>query len=155
MNQMEAKLAELGLTLPEMPKPAANYLPYLQSDNLILISGQLPIVNGKPQFIGKVGKDLDVLQAQKAAQLCALNALSVLKEAITGNFVRVERCLRLAGFINATPDFIDHPKVMNGASDLIVAVLGERGLHARIAVGCASLPFGVAVEVEALFEIKI
>jgi enamine deaminase RidA (YjgF/YER057c/UK114 family) len=155
MNHIEQSLARMGLVLPTSPKPAANYSPFTQSGPLVFISGQLPLVDGKPQFIGKVGEQYDSETAQEAAKICALNLLSVLKSATNGDLSRVTRCIRLGGFINAIPNFTEHSKVMNGASDLMIEIMGENGRHARAAVGCVSLPFGVAVEVEGTFEVKL
>jgi len=152
-GKVEAKLAELGVTLPGVAAPAGNYVPWTISGNLVFIAGQITLVDGKPQYLGTLGRDLTVEDGQKAAKLCALNILAQLKAACGGDLDRVRRCLRLGGFVACTPDFTDHPKVINGASDFIVAVLGDAGRHARAAVGCASLPLGVAVEVEGTFEI--
>ena len=152
-GRIEAKLAELGVTLPAVAAPAGNYVPWTISGNLVFIAGQITLVDGKPQFLGKLGGELTVEDGQKAAKLCALNILAQLRQACGGDLDRVKRCLRLGGFVACTPEFTDHPKVINGASDFIVAVLGEAGRHARAAVGCASLPLGVAVEIEGTFEI--
>jgi enamine deaminase RidA (YjgF/YER057c/UK114 family) len=154
MSNIEQKLSELGLTLPTPAKPAAHYAPWVVVDRWVFISGQLPLVDGQPHFIGRVGHEFNTMVAQEAARLCALNIISVLKEATQGNLDRIERCLRLGGFVNAAPDFKEHSQVINGASDLMAAVLGEGGKHARAAIGCSSLPFGVCVEVEGLFLLK-
>jgi len=152
-NPIEQKLAEIGLTLPQAVTPVANYLPYTISGNQVIISGQLPIKDGKPEGIGKAGKEFTVEQAQAFARQCMLNVLAQLKAACGGDFGRVKRCLRLGIFVNSTESFIDQPKVANGASDLVVQLFGDAGKHVRAAVGVAQLPFGVAVEVEATFEI--
>ncbi len=151
---IEARLQELNISLPLQPAPAANYAPFVKIGSLVYISGQLPSLNGELKYVGKIGQDFDREEGQKAARLCALNILSQLKEACHGDLDRVLRCIRLGGFVNSTDEFKDQPKVINGASDLIVSVFGEKGRHARTAVGVNSLPFGVAVEVEALFEVK-
>jgi enamine deaminase RidA (YjgF/YER057c/UK114 family) len=134
--------------------PAASYSLYTITGSLIFISGQLPLVEGKLQFIGKVGEKYTADVAKEAAKICTFNLLSVLYSAINGDWSRVKQCVRLGGFINATPDFTEHSKVMNGASDLITEIMGDSGRHARAAVGCVSLPFGVAVEVEGIFEVS-
>ncbi len=151
---IEARLKELGITLPSQPAPAANYLPFVKVGNLVFISGQITSLNGDLKFVGKLGRDYTVEEGSEAAQICALNILAHLKAACEGNLDNVTRCIRLGGFVNCTEDFKDQPKVINGASDLMVAVFGENGRHARAALGVSSLPFGVAVEVEALFEVK-
>lgn len=151
-NDSEARLSALGLTLPDAPSPAANYVPFLISNGLLLISGQLsatPLESVK----GKLGADVQVEMGQAAAQLACLNVLAQAKAAL-GSLDRIEQTLRLTGFVNSAPDFVEQPKVINGASDLLVAVLDERGRHTRAAVGVASLPFGVAIEVDAMFAIR-
>ncbi len=153
-GRVAARLKELGLTLPDAPAPVANYVPAVRSGSLLHVSGQIPLEGGKPQFVGKLGRDLGVEQGQQAARLCALNVLAQARAALGGDLDRVVRCVRVGGFVNCTPEFTDQPLVVNGASDLFVAVLGDAGRHARAAVGVASLPRGVAVEVEALFEVS-
>ncbi len=151
-GKIEARLAELGLTLPEAPTPGANYVPYVVTGNLVFIAGQVPLVDG--EFItGKLGADADLATGQKAARICALNIIAQLKAACGGDLDRVRRCVKLGGFVNATPDFTEAPQVINGASDVIVEIFGDAGRHARFAVACASLPRGVAVEVDAVVEI--
>lgn len=149
-----SRLAELGITLPTPPAPVASYVPYTFSGNQVFISGQIPLKDGKPQYIGKVGHDISLEDAQAAAKLCAVNILAQLSAACDGNLDRVVRCLKLGVFVNAVPDFGQQPEVANGASDLMVAVFGDAGKHARAAVGVGSLPRGVAVEVDAIFEIS-
>jgi enamine deaminase RidA (YjgF/YER057c/UK114 family) len=149
----EARLAELGLTLPQPAAPAANYVPARRSGSFVYIAGQVPTAEGKDRFVGKVGRDLTIEEAQQAARLCAVNVLAQLKSALGGSLDGVVGCVRLGGFVNAVPEFGDHPKVINGASDLMVEVFGEAGRHARAAVGCNSLPRNVAVEVDAIFEV--
>jgi enamine deaminase RidA (YjgF/YER057c/UK114 family) len=150
---IDARLKQLGIVLPTPPLPAANYVPFVVSRGLAFIAGQVPFVDGKAQFVGKLGKDFTVEQGQQAARLCAINILAQVKAACGGDLGRVVRCVRVGGFVNCTPDFLDQPKVVNGASDLLVSVLGEAGKHARFAVGAPSLPLGVAVEVDATFEV--
>ncbi|SLN16321.1 Endoribonuclease L-PSP [Aquimixticola soesokkakensis] len=146
------RLAALGLTLPAAPAPAANYVPFVQVGSLLHVSGQ--ISNGADGLVtGKLGADLDVAAGAQAAQLCALSLLAQAQAACGGDLSGIKRLVKLVGFVNSTPDFTDQPKVINGASDLMVAVLGDAGRHARSAVSAPSLPFGVAVEIEAIFEL--
>ncbi len=152
-NEIERRLADLGLSLPAAPAPAANYVPYVVAGPLVHVSGQ--ISQGPDGLIcGKLGADMDVEAGAAAARGCALSLLAQVRAACGGDLGRVARAVKLVGFVNSTPDFTDQPKVINGASDLMVAVLGEAGRHARSAVSAASLPFGVAVEIEGIFEIR-
>lgn len=153
MSRIELKLRELGLELPKPPVPIANFLPFRVSQGLAFLAGQVNESNGSVPYIGKVGDTLDIEAGKKAAQLCALNLLACLKLACEGDLDRVLRCVQVRGFVNCAPDFEFVPMVINGASDLFVAVLGEAGKHARTAVGVASLPRRAAVEVDAVFEI--
>lgn len=152
MHPIDARLAELGITLPDAPPPAANYVPFVQVGNLVHVSGQISR-NGAALLTGKLGQDLDVAAGAAAAQTCAVAILAQVKAACGGDWSRFRRMVKLVGFVNSTADFTDQPKVINGASDLLVAVLGEPGRHARSAVSAASLPLGVAVEIEAIAEI--
>lgn len=154
MSRIEAKLAELGLELPRPPVPIANFVPFTVTGNLVFLAGQVNEWNGTVPFVGKLGEVFDVEAGIKAARLCALNLLACLKLACDGDLDRVRRCLRLGGFVNCAPDFAFAPAVVNGASDLIVAVLGDAGRHARTAVGVASLPRNAAVEVDGIFEVR-
>ena len=154
MSTIENRLSELGITLPEPAAPVANYVAYVVSGNLVFVSGQVTIGPDGIEYQGKVGDDISVDDAVKAARLCAINILSQVKAACGGDLERVRRCVKLGGFVNSTPEFTDHPKVINGASDLMVDALGDRGKHARFAVGAGSLPLNVAVEVDAVFEIE-
>jgi enamine deaminase RidA (YjgF/YER057c/UK114 family) len=149
---VEARLAGLGLTLPPAPNPVANYVPFLISGNLLLISGQVSKAGDGTVVTGAVGRDLTVEAGQAAARLCALNILAQAKAAL-GSLDRIAQVLKLTGFVNAGADFIDHPKVVNGASDLMVEVLGDKGRHTRAAVGVSGLPLGSAVEVDAIIAI--
>jgi enamine deaminase RidA (YjgF/YER057c/UK114 family) len=149
---IEARLKELGIVVPEMPPPLASYVPTVQTGNLLFISGQVTLKDGKREFIGKVGRDFDADQAYQAARLCAVNLVAQMKAAL-GDLDRVVRVVKLTGFVNATPDFTEQPKVVNGASDLLVEIFGDKGRHARSAVGVGSLPMGIACEVEAIVEI--
>lgn len=150
---IHAKLSELGLELPQAAAPAANYVPYVISGNHIFVAGQIPFLNGQKMHMGKLGENLKIEDGQEAARACCLNILGQVNAAIGGDWSKVKRCVKLGAFVNCTPDFNDHPAVVNGASDLMVAVLGEAGKHARFAVGAPSLPLGVAVEIDAIFEI--
>lgn len=154
MSAIDARLSELGLTLPQAAAPAANYVPYVQSGNLVFVSGQITLENGDLQYVGRVGEDFTTEQAYEAAKLCGLNLIAQVKAACGGDLDRVTRVVRLGGFVSCTPGFTDQPKVINGASDLMAEVFGEAGKHARAAVGVNSLPLGVAVEVDGVFEIK-
>lgn len=148
------KLTDMKLELPPSNPPVANYVPFVISGNLVIISGQLPMKDGKLQGIGKVGKDISIEEAQQHAKTCGLNLLSHLKAACGGNLDRVKRCVRLGVFVASAPGFTDQPKVANGVSDLMVEIFGDAGKHARAAVGVSELPFGVAVEVDGMFEIE-
>lgn len=150
---IQARLDDLGIQLSTPPKAVANYVPYAVTGNLVIISGQLPIRNGEVAFKGKLGVDQTLEQGQQAARLCAVNILTQLNAACGGDLSRVKACVRLGGFVNCDPAYTDQPKVVNGASDLMVAVFGDAGRHARAAVGVSALPLGASVEVEATFEI--
>ncbi len=151
---IKAKLEEHGLSLPEAAAPAANYVPYVVSGKHIYVAGQIPFLNGEKMHMGRLGDDLQVEDGVKAAQACALNILAQVDAAIGGDWSKVARCVKLGVFVNSTPDFTAQPQVANGASDLIANVLGDSGKHARFAVSAPSLPLGVAVEIDAVFEIK-
>ncbi|HHW98906.1 MAG TPA: RidA family protein [Firmicutes bacterium] len=148
----EARIKELGLTIPPAAKPAAAYIPAVQSGNLVYVSGQLPSENGE-LVKGTLGKDLGVEDGYRAARLCALNCLGAVKS-LVGSLDRVVRIVKVTGYVAATPEFTDHPKVINGASELMQEIFGEQGKHARAAIGMASLPLGVAVEVEMIVEVE-
>ena len=152
-GDIEARLAALDITLPDAPAPAANYVPYVRTGNQVFVSGQVPWVGGKRKFVGKVGAEFSVEEGQAAARVCALNLIAQVKAACDGDLDRVVRCVKLGGFVNCPGDFHDHPKVINGASDLMVDVFGDGGRHARFAVGASALPFNVAVEIDAVFEV--
>ncbi len=151
---LETKLKELGLSLPKVAAPAANYVPYVISGKMVFVSGQIPFLNGEKMHIGRVGENLDVEEGAAAAQACALNILAQVNEAAGGDWSRVKRCVKLGGFVNSTPDFTAQPTVINGASNLIADVMGDAGKHARFAVSAPSLPLGVAVEIDAIFELN-
>ena len=149
-----SRLKQMGVSLPAAVAPGANYVPTVRSGNLLFIAGQVPVRDGKLEFVGKLGEGISVAQGQQAARLCALNILAQVAGALDGDLDRVVRCVRLGGFVNAVPGFTEQPQVINGASDFIVEVFGDAGKHARAAVGVGSLPRGVAVEVDAIFEIR-
>lgn len=153
MSNYESRLAELGVTLPAAPAPAANYVPFVQVGDLVHVSGQISMSDGT--FItGKLGDDMDADAGATAAKTCAIGLLAQVKAACGGDLDRLVRVVKLVGFVNSTADFGDQPKVINGASDFMVEALGDAGRHARSAVSAASLPFGVAVEIEGIFQIK-
>ena len=149
-SAIERRLAAAGLELPQAAAPAANYVPYAISGRLILVAGQMPFERGRVAVVGRLCAEVSMADGQRAARLCALNLLAQAQAACGGDLDRLGRCLKLGGFVSCTPDFTDHPEVVNGASDLIVL---EAGHHARFAVGCPSLPRHAAVEVEAIFEL--
>jgi enamine deaminase RidA (YjgF/YER057c/UK114 family) len=152
-GKIEARLAELGIELPRPAAPLANYVGFAASGGLVFIAGQICQWNGEPRFVGKLGAGIAIADGKEAARLCALNILAQIRTACGGDLDRVRRCVRVGGFVNCTPEFTDMPQIVNGASDLMVEVFGDIGRHARAAVGVNSLPGGVAVEVEATFEI--
>jgi enamine deaminase RidA (YjgF/YER057c/UK114 family) len=149
---IEQRLQALGIDLPRPAAPAANYVPFIESRGMLYISGQLPTGAGGIEFVGRLGGAFGVEDGRAAARLCAINLVAQARAAL-GSLDRVARVVKLVGFVHATPEFTDHPKVINGASDFMVEVFGDRGRHTRSSVGVASLPFGVAVEIEAVIEI--
>jgi len=149
---VEAKLKELGLDLPSTPRPAANYVGAVQTGHLLFISGHVPTQDGTFTYRGKVGKDLSIEEGYEAARLVALNCLASAKSVI-GDLDRITRVVKILGMVHCTEDFEEHPKVINGASDLLVHLFGDSGRHARSALGMQTLPFGVAVEIEMIFEV--
>ena len=152
---VHARLAKLGIELPAAPKPVANFIPCVQSGNTLYISGQVSSLGGQFKYQGKVGREVSIDDARAAARLCALNAIAHAKEHL-GDLDRVARVCMVQGFVNAVPEFTDHPQVINGASDVLVEVFGEAiGKHARFALGAGSLPFNVAVEVAVILEVRI
>lgn len=153
MGKFESTLAGMGITLPEAPAPAANYVPFVRSGNLLHVSGQIS-KDGDTLITGKLGADMDVAGGQAAAKVCAIALLAQVKAACGGDLDRLVRVVKLGGFVNSTPDFTEQPQVINGASDFIGEALGDAGKHARAAVSAASLPFGVAVEIDGVFEIR-
>ncbi len=149
----ETRLAELGVTLPEASAPAANYVPFVEAGGLLYVSGQISMENGE-MIKGKLGDDMDVAAGVAAAKVCAVNLLAQVKAACGGDLDKLDRVVKLTAFVNSTADFGEQPKVVNGASDFLVEALGDAGRHARSAVSAASLPFGVAVEIEGIFKLK-
>jgi enamine deaminase RidA (YjgF/YER057c/UK114 family) len=152
-GRIEARLDELKIELPTAAKPVANFVPCVQTGNTLFVSGQVTAWNGEFRYVGKVGREISLEEAQQAARVCALNVIAQAR-AYLGDLDRVKRVIMVQGYVNAIPEFTDHPKVVNGASDLFVQVFGEAGKHARFALGAGSLPFNVAVEVAAVLEVQ-
>ena len=150
---IEDKLKELNITIPDAPTPVGAYVAYKVIKNLIFISGQLPVGSDGNIIKGKLGKDLTVEKGQEAAKLCAINLIAQAKKAVGGDLSKIKSCVKITGFVNSSEDFIDQPKVLNAASELLTAVFGDNGKHARAAVSTNSLPLGVPVEIDAIFEI--
>lgn len=149
----EAKLTELGIELPDPPKPAAKYVPAKQSGDLLFVAGQIPFWNGELKYTGKVGAERTEEDAYKSAEICALNAMAVAKSFL-GSLDKIIEVVQVRGFVNCVPEFSNHPEVMNGASEMFGKVFGEHGTHARAAVGTNSLPRDVTTEVETVFRVK-
>jgi enamine deaminase RidA (YjgF/YER057c/UK114 family) len=152
--RIDERLRALSIELPQASKPGANYVPWVRSGSLVFLTGQLSQWNGERRFIGKLGREFGVEEGKAAARLCALNLIAHARDAVDGDLDRVARIVRIAGFVNSTPDFVQQSQVVNGASDLFVDVFGDAGRHARMAVGVAALPYDVAVEVEAVLEVR-
>lgn len=153
MSGYEAKLAEMGITLPEAPAPAANYVPYVKVGDMVYVSGQIA-AGPEGMILGKLGDDMDIDAGAAAAKCCAIALLAQVKAACDGDLDRLVKVVKLTGFVNSTPEFTEQPKVINGASDLFGELLGSAGQHARAAVSAPSLPFGVAVEIDGIFQVK-
>lgn len=153
-GRIDQRLKDLGIELPEASKPGANYVPCVRTGNLLFMTGQLSQWNGERRFIGKLGREYRIEEGQQAARLCAMNVLAHARAALGGDLDRIVRCVRVAGYVNGVPEFTGHSQVMNGASDLFVQIFGESGRHTRMAVGVSALPYDVAVEVEAVFEVR-
>jgi enamine deaminase RidA (YjgF/YER057c/UK114 family) len=153
-HPIEQKLRQLGIRLPAAPSPAANYLPYVVTGNLLFIAGQAAVVDGKLAYTGRLGAELGLADGQAAARISAINLLAQVKAACGGDWSRLARCVRICGYINAAAEFADHPQVLDGASDLLVEVLGEAGKHARSVLGASSLRSHSALVVDAVFELK-
>jgi enamine deaminase RidA (YjgF/YER057c/UK114 family) len=150
----EQRMLDLGIALPRIPRPIDNFVPYRRDKDRIFLAGQICEWNGEVKYRGKLGVEHALQDGQAAARICALNLLAALREACDGSLNRVTACLRVGGFVNCAPDYLHVPQVINGASDIIHALFGECGLHARTAIGVASLPQGAAVEVDAIFSIE-
>jgi enamine deaminase RidA (YjgF/YER057c/UK114 family) len=148
------KLSELKIVIPDAPAPVGAYVAYKVIKNLIFISGQLPICNSGKIIKGKLGKDLSIEEGQEAAKLCAINIIAQAKKAVDGDLEKIKNCVKITGFVNSTENFVDQPKVINAASELLTAVFGDNGKHTRAAVSSNSLPLGIAVEIDAIFEVK-
>jgi enamine deaminase RidA (YjgF/YER057c/UK114 family) len=153
MGSIDARLKQLGIEIPTPATPVANYVGWVRTGNLVFTAGQVPLKDGKFLYQGKVGGEVSLEEAVEAAKLCAINIIAQVKAACGGDLDRVRRVVKLVGFVNGVPGFADHPKVVNGASDLMVAVFGDKGKHARSAVGAGSLPLNLAVEIEAVVEV--
>ena len=154
MHIFEKNIKDLDIEIPEINPPLANYIPAKKVGNLLFISGQAPVKNGKFPYLGKVGVDLTEEDGIKAAELCAINIIAALKYSIEGNWDNLDTFVKIGGFVNCTSEYTDHPKIINGASDLIVKIFGERGKHSRFAVGSNSLPLNISVEIEAIVNLK-
>jgi len=154
-DNINTRLVELGIELPNAAAPAGAYVPFVKSGNLVFVAGQVTIWNGDVRYKGRLGDDMSADDGYAAARLCGLNLIAQVREACDGNLDRVARVVRLGGFVRSAADFTDQPKVLNGASDLMVEVFGDAGRHARAAIGTISLPLGVSVEVDGIFEITL
>jgi enamine deaminase RidA (YjgF/YER057c/UK114 family) len=153
-GNVDSRLKSLGIELPQPPKPLAAYVGFVREGDLVFVSGQLPMVGGMVSMSGLLGRNVTIEQGAEAARVCAINLLAQVNLACEGDLDRVQRCVRLGGFVACVPEFTDHPKVINGASNLIGEVFGDKGLHARAAVGVASLPLNACVEVEGVFSVR-
>lgn len=149
---IEEKIKQIGIKLPTPPDPAGSYIPVVKTGNLVYVSGQIPMEDGKVSYTGKV-TDENIEMAQKAARICAINILAQLKKEL-GDLEKISKIVRLSGFVNSVPEFTQHPKVINAASDLFYEIFGENGKHSRIAVGVSSLPLNSMTEIDAIVEIK-
>ena len=154
MHIFEENIKKFDLIIPEMQTPMANYVPFKVADNTVYVSGQGPVVDGKIVYSGKVGKEISEEEGIKAAELCCINIVSALKTSLNGDWDRLDTFLKLGAFVNCDENFTDQPKIINGASDLLVSIFGDKGRHARFAVGSNSLPFNISVEIDAIIKIK-
>ena len=152
---IEDKLKELNIVIPNAPTPVGAYVAYKIINNLLFISGQLPIGPNGDIIKGKLGKDLTLEKGQEAAKFCAINLIAQAKKAVGGNLNKIKNCVKITGFVNSSDDFIDQPKVLNSASELLATLFGDNGKHARVAVSSNSLPLGIAVEIDAIFEVNL
>ena len=154
MHIFEENIKKLDLKIPDLPSPLANYVPYKVSDNTVYVSGQGPVIDGKIIYSGKVGNEISQEEGVKAAELCCINIIAALKSSINGDWNRLDTFLKLGGFVNCDNDFSDQPKIINGASDLLVKIFGDKGRHSRFAVGSNALPLNISVEIDAIIKIK-
>lgn len=154
MGDVAARLSELGIVLPSIAPASGNYISHRLVGNLLFLSGQIPRIDGVEHYVGVVGRDISPEDGYRAARLCALNLVARAKAALDGDLDRILACVQLRGFVNAVPDFAGHPAVIDGASDLLVEIFGEKGRHVRTALGAGSLPRGSSVEVDAVFEVE-
>ena len=154
MHIFEENIKKLDLKIPDLPSPLANYVPYKVSDNTLYVSGQGPVIDGKIIYSGKVGNEISQEEGVKAAELCCINIIAALKSSINGDWDRLDTFLKLGGFVNCDNDFSDQPKIINGASDLLVNIFGDKGRHSRFAVGSNALPLNISVEIDAIIKIK-
>jgi enamine deaminase RidA (YjgF/YER057c/UK114 family) len=154
IGTVDRRLAALGIELPDASTPGANYVPFVRRDNRLFMTGQLSQWNGERKFVGKLGREFGIEEGQAAARLAALNVVAHIRSALEGDLDRVEQVVRVAIYVNGEPDFIGQSQVANGASDLFVALFGDAGRHTRMAIGVAGLPYGVAVEVEAIVDVR-
>ena len=154
MHLFEENIKNLGLNIPELPKALANYVPYKIVGNTIYISGQAPVQNGEIIYKGKVGKDITVEDGIKAAKLCVINVISAVKTGLNGDWNKLDSFVKLTGYVNCHDNFTDQPQIINGASDMLVDIFGDQGRHARVAVGSNALPLGIAVEIDAIVQLK-
>lgn len=154
VGQIEARLKELGIELPQAPAAAGAYVGYVQTGKQLFVAGQVPFWNGDLKYVGKVGVEFSIEDGQEAAKICALNILAQAKVALSGDLDRITRIVKLGGFVNCPTDFTQHPAVINGASNLIGEIFGDKGAHARFAMGAGSLPLNVAVEIDAVIEVE-
>lgn len=152
-GKIDQRLKDLDIELPQPSTPGANYVPYVRAGSLLFMTGQLSQWNGERRFIGKLGREFGIEEGQKAARLCALNLIAQVRAALGSDLDRVKQCVRVAGFVNSVPEFTGQSQVINGASDVFVEIFGDAGRHARMAVGVSALPYDVAVEVEAVFDV--
>lgn len=154
MHTFETNIKQLGIIIPDVSAPLANYVPYKVSDNILYISGQGPVSESKLVYKGKVGEDISIDDGIKAAELCCINIIAALKKSVNGDWNRLDSFLKLGGFVNCNNNFYDQPKIINGASDLLVKIFGDQGRHARFAVGSNALPMNISVEIDAIIKIK-
>ena len=154
MHLFEENIKNLGLNIPELPKALANYVPYKIVGKTMYISGQAPVQNGELIYKGKVGSDITVEDGIEAARLCVINIIAAVKTGLEGDWSKLDSFVKLTGFVNCQDDFTDQPKIINGASDMLVDIFGDQGRHARVAVGSNALPLGIAVEIDAIVQLK-